>query len=577
MKKITITMKKFLLSFFAFLMLSATIDAQNLVISEIMYNNPGAGNDSLEFVEIYNAGSAAVNLKNFTFRTAFNDTLPDVSLAVGGYYTVAFNTAFFKKVFGFSPNNQWKQGALNNTGERIDLYNATGALIDSVRYASAAPWPTAANGNGPSLVFCDFTKDNGNVANWTTSTNSAGKLNNIDLFASPGKEDCKGTVAVKANKVTIIMQKNLSSVALTSALVSPASATVEFTTTPVNGKIAPTAGGNPGFVYTPNTNFCGLETLNFKACLGTNCDATGQVTFNVFCPTSYPKYSIGVVTADKDNNFSPDSLSRFVEVEGVVHSPNYNTSPSIQYCIIDEANKNDGITVFRNGRDFGYTPKEGDKIRVQGRISTLSGTTTISPDTIFTNGKGTVFTPTTVTKLDEVTENALVEIKGLTLTTPAQWTSAGTGFNLDAKDAAGNTFVVRVDKDIADLFTSKGPGTNKFDCIGIGTQFASAAPFNTGYQILPRKLSDLKIFVGVNDATLGKAITIFPNPFVNEIKVNSTENLDKIVISDASGRVIDFFIQPDNNQLILTQNWANGIYFITAEKDGRQFTTKVVK
>ena len=100
----------------------------DLVITEIYYNTPGPGLDSLEFVEIHNPSTAAVNLKDYTFRTAIIDTFPNVSIAAGGYYTVTFNAKFFKKSFGIDAGHQWKttsgNNALNNTGERIDLYNA---------------------------------------------------------------------------------------------------------------------------------------------------------------------------------------------------------------------------------------------------------------------------------------------------------------------------------------------------------------------------------------------------------------------------------------------------------------------
>lgn len=552
-----------------------TAFSQNLVITEIMYNDPAPGVDSLEFVEIFNAGTTTVNLKDFTFRTAFNDTLPNANITAGGYYVVAVNAAIFKSKFGFAPGNQWKNGALNNAGERIDLYNATGVLVDSVRYSAAlAPWPTAANGQGPSLVLCDVKKDNGDGANWTTSTVKAGfQGGGKDVYASPGKSDCVA-VTVKANSLSYATSKAISVSIPLAAMASPASAVITITKQPANGTLT-LKGTN--YEYLPNSTFCGKDAFDFKATIGANSDIA-TVSINVVCQKSYPVYGIGKVTADANNDFISDSLNVFCEVVGVVHGPNFATSPAVQFCIIDAANKNDGITVDRV-KNFGYTVKEGDKVRIQGKISSFNGLALITPDTIIVNGTGTVFAPTTVTKLDESIENALIEVKGLTLTTPAQWTStAPAGFNLDAKDAAGNAFVIRVDKDIAALFASAGPKTNKFDCIGIGYQFSATSV--GGYQLNPRKLSDLKIYVGTNDVELGAAISVFPNPFQDEIVVkvnNAALQMDRIFVSDAVGRLVTFVAQPTENQTIETSSWANGVYFITVEKDGRQFTTKMVK
>jgi hypothetical protein len=565
-------MKKIILSTLIVMASFMMAFSQNLVITEIMYNDPAPGVDSLEFVEIYNAGTTAVNLKDFTFRTAFNDTLPSTNLAAGGYYVVAVNAAVFKSKFGFAPGNQWKNGALNNAGERIDLYSAAGVLVDSVRYsATLAPWPLAANGQGPSLVLCDVTKDNGNGANWATSTVKAGfQGGGKDVYASPGKADCVA-VTVKANSLSYTTSKAISVNIPLAAMASPASAVITITKQPANGTLT-LKGTN--YEYLPNSTFCGKDAFDFKATIGANSDMA-TVSINVVCQKLYPVYGIGKVTADGNNDFVSDSLNVFCEVVGVVHGANFATSPAIQFCIIDAANKNDGITVDRV-KNFGYTPKEGDKIRVQGKISSFNGLALITPDTIIVNGTGTLFAPTTVTKLDETTENVLVEMKNLTLTTPAQWVAAGQGFTVDASDGT-NKIQIRVDKDIAALFASVGPKTNKFDCIGIGYQFSAKTPANDAYQLNPRKLSDMKIYVGTNDVALGAAVSVFPNPFQDEIVVNLTEKMDRIFVSDAVGRLVTFVAQPTENQTITTSSWANGVYFITVEKDGRQFTTKIVK
>jgi hypothetical protein len=595
-------MKKILLTLlFAPIFALATFaqTSTDLVITEIFYNMPGPGIDSLEFIEIHNPSTAAVNLKNYTFRTAVTDTFPDVSLAAGGYYTVAFNSKYFKKIFGTDPGHQWKtivggNNALNNTGERIDLHNAAGALLDSVRYVADVPWPSLANGGGPSLVFCDLTKDNGNGANWLVSSNlNTAKINGTSIYASPGKADCKGTppggavtaqnLAVNTNKATPI-NVNLGT------LITPNTATVTISQQPKGGSFTKVNGNN--YIYLPNATFCGTDTVKYKAVVGTEM-ATGVVTIKVNCPPStYPKYTIGKVTLDANADFIPDSTGIYCDIEGVIHSPNYATPtgplPAIQFCIIDANNKEDGIIVNRTGKIFAYgTPKEGDKVRVWGRIGQLSGATIITPDSIFTSGTAPVFAPTVVTKLDESTESMLVEIKGLTLSNQTQWGAGGanaTGYTLTTSDGT-NTYTVRVDKDITDLFISGGPKTKKFDIIGIGFQFAQGGggggggggTLNTGYQIMPRRLSDMKWQVATNDVALGQNVSVFPNPFNTEITVKLAENVERINVHNTIGQLMFTIEQPSENQVINTTTWSEGMYFISVEKDGRHFTTKIVK
>ncbi len=83
--------------------------------------------------------------------------------------------------------------------------------------------------------------------------------------------------------------------------------------------------------------------------------------------------------------------------------------------------------------------------------------------------------------------------------------------------------------------------------------------------------------VSTNDIQLGSNIKIAPNPFQNEIKVSLFENVNRISVSDAMGRLITSVTNPTNDIILSTDAWSNGVYFVTIEKDGRQFTTKMVK
>ena len=180
----------------------------NLVITEIMYNSPEAGTDTLEFIEIHNNGLAAVNLLNYTC-TGGAYTFPNVSLAGGGYYVIAVNSTAFKSVFGFLPNGQFS-GALSNSGESIVLKNNVGVVVDSVSYLTVAPWPvgTAAgfpNGGGASLMLCDANSNNNNGANWKKCITHTGYFSNngYEILASPGLANfcCVNTSAIFNNNV----------------------------------------------------------------------------------------------------------------------------------------------------------------------------------------------------------------------------------------------------------------------------------------------------------------------------------------------------------------------------------------
>ncbi|MBK6497626.1 MAG: lamin tail domain-containing protein [Saprospiraceae bacterium] len=80
-------MKKFFTLLMAVLWVTFTSYGQ-IVISEISYNPPESGTDSLEYIEIYNAGNAGVNLKDYKFSKGVDFTFPDTTLGSHKYLLI---------------------------------------------------------------------------------------------------------------------------------------------------------------------------------------------------------------------------------------------------------------------------------------------------------------------------------------------------------------------------------------------------------------------------------------------------------------------------------------------------------
>ncbi|HNS18693.1 MAG TPA: lamin tail domain-containing protein [Bacteroidales bacterium] len=159
---------------------------QSLVITEIMYNPPESGNDTLEFLEIYNPGNISVELEGFHFKEGVTFTFPEASLAPEGFTVVAVSSGAMGNFFGVDAY-QWTDGALSNGGETVILADNLGRVVDSVTFDDNSPWPMSPDGFGPSLVFCDPSLDNAVADDWSASmdfagTNAAGDT----IFASPG-------------------------------------------------------------------------------------------------------------------------------------------------------------------------------------------------------------------------------------------------------------------------------------------------------------------------------------------------------------------------------------------------------
>lgn len=164
----------------------------NIVITEIMYNPPESGTDSLEYIELLNNGSDPVNMNGFNFTQGFIYTFSDTTIMPGQYISIVKDSAAFRRTFGVT-GLQWTDGALTNGGEDIELRDPSGNVIDFVDYRNNTPWDPAANGTGASLELCNVDADNNNPANWQASTTEVGTIiNGSALLASPNSSnDCE--------------------------------------------------------------------------------------------------------------------------------------------------------------------------------------------------------------------------------------------------------------------------------------------------------------------------------------------------------------------------------------------------
>lgn len=168
----------------------AAANAQ-LVISEISFNPPESGTDSLEFIEIYNAGSSAVDMQGYylVFANSMRDSF-STSLVVpaGGFVVTAVNDSAVYNQFNMSfYPRQWRSasGLSNSSGTTIRLHNSTGSIIDSVAYLPT--WISSANGNGASMILCNAASDNNVSTSWGASSTATGHtINSKALMGSPG-------------------------------------------------------------------------------------------------------------------------------------------------------------------------------------------------------------------------------------------------------------------------------------------------------------------------------------------------------------------------------------------------------
>jgi hypothetical protein len=166
-------MRKLFATFLAVAAMSFSSQAQ-LVITEIMYNPPESGIDSLEYIEFVNNSGGSIDLNGYTLSPGsgvsgglnYTFTAPYL-VADGDYVVIAANAIALNTVFGITAFSG--SGALTNSTKSVVIKDGSGTVVDSVKYDDGAPWPTAADGNGPSIVLCNLASDNTNGANWIAS------------------------------------------------------------------------------------------------------------------------------------------------------------------------------------------------------------------------------------------------------------------------------------------------------------------------------------------------------------------------------------------------------------------------
>ncbi len=117
-----------------------------VVINEIMFHPLQAVNKpeelAAEYVELYNAGSEAVDLSGWRMDRSLSLTFPSGTLLPsGGYLVVAADPAIFATTHPSAGVvlGGW-QGKLGNSGDTIELLDRNGALIDRVTYFDEGDW-----------------------------------------------------------------------------------------------------------------------------------------------------------------------------------------------------------------------------------------------------------------------------------------------------------------------------------------------------------------------------------------------------------------------------------------------------
>lgn len=159
----------------------------NLVVAELMYHPPassvgesaaGFSNaEDFEFVRLLNITDRPVELARVRFSVGITYDFASGSvqyLNPGASVLIVKDKGAFHARYGHGYDSLIAgeySGNLSNGGERLQLLGTNSVVIRDFTYGDSAPWPTTADGNGPSLLLRDpwSNPDPGQALNWLTS------------------------------------------------------------------------------------------------------------------------------------------------------------------------------------------------------------------------------------------------------------------------------------------------------------------------------------------------------------------------------------------------------------------------
>lgn len=164
---------------------------QNLRITEMMYNPPGASS-APEYIELRNIGTTPLDLTGVQFTTGIAYTFPaGFSLPAGAFYVITSNAAGFQTLYGFAANGVYS-GKLDNGGENVRL-EIGGFQLGIHDFDYADGWYPITDGGGAALEVISTATDRslwGEKSTWRATAANPGTDGIFAVLAGEDASHC---------------------------------------------------------------------------------------------------------------------------------------------------------------------------------------------------------------------------------------------------------------------------------------------------------------------------------------------------------------------------------------------------
>ncbi|WP_299462471.1 fibronectin type III domain-containing protein [uncultured Microscilla sp.] len=200
-----------------------------------------------------------------------------------------------------------------------------------------------------------------------------------------------------------------------------------------------------------------------------------------------------------------------VRVKGVLHGVNTQTT-NIAFTLIEGSNAaKEGIGLFINSSEFSKLNladknalTEGDELEIDAEVGHFNGLMQLTKVSKITKlgGSKALQTAAVVTTLSEDTESRLIKLENVAIKDKADWKGnasySGSGFDVTIIVGEDTELELRIDGDTElakktyDEVFEKG-ATSGITIVGIGGQFDSSDPRDSGYQIGTWKTANITV------------------------------------------------------------------------------------
>lgn len=218
---------------------------------------------------------------------------------------------------------------------------------------------------------------------------------------------------------------------------------------------------------------------------------------------------------------TPVNINQKVIITGTTNCTNFYNNTRYNFYLLDE--NQEGIYIYRNPSFAYYTFNSGDSLRIYGKVAFFNGLTQIVPDSITLVGAAT-FTDFTPVVLDgpmvEAHESNYMIIEDVAFATPqTNWPTNGNvtvvkgGIEYEVRIVSANP-----------LSGTAAPTTPTFSMVGYVSQYATVAPYTTGYQFFPCG----------NEGIIEGEVVPCANPATGEVTYDATTGIITATDVDAS-------------------------------------------